>query len=419
MASRRPFLVSGARSASIDDAAEPTDVRTIRLRRLQSVVREGLRPGARLDAAALGLFGITRLDGFLTDDENRDVLLFGQVDRRFPALRLEDLITAMRNVWLSASDPACSIDPEPADLAALMEILGAGRSATSPQQMRALIDRVVKACRRPQRVSVFGVPRSTSFAHTMVRADYHMKQVAAGVVPHPSGQRSFKDLGFDALAGAARRTCTSAEQTSVMARFWFYPDTPSYERAEGIFAIRELEIRLLTEEEHLRANGQREQTGRSHPAAAQFARDFTASYRQAARQAPVYAELRGLYRAVAMAIFLHRDEALERAGLDVDLWLRDYPQERAGTPATVEGVGVVKEEQLTCNTPRGTLTGAIWMPMCGGVGVSRAVVGDRARVARGNASLAEVPRRVLGAEPKPGRSLHWDVRLPSFRGEHF
>ena len=411
-----PLLLSLPRRTAASAEVE-TETRTIRLRPLQKLVRDGLRPGGQLDRSALGLFEMTRIDGFIVDEKNRDVLLFGQVDRRFPGLQLADLVTAMRNVWLSDVDPACSIDPRQEDLAAAMKILGEGRSAANAGQMKGILDRAMTICRQPQRVSIYGVPRASTFAETMVRADYHMKQVAAGAVPHPVGHRSFKELGFDWMRAEAQRNCGRAAQAPVMARFWFYPAVPSYEQAEAIFAIRDIGVRLLTEEEHLTASGQRVQTGQGHPVAEKFGRDFSASYGEAARKEPIYAELRTLYRMVALGIFLRRKQVLEQTGLDLDLWLHDYPVERAKTPERLAGVAVVQEGQMSCTSPRGTMVGAIWMPMCGGVGMAKAILGDSSRVAAGGSGLAEMVQRALRAEPKPGQSSFWDVRLPGLRLE--
>src|SRR3954462_2305029 len=112
-----PFLLPLSSPIAWGSSVTETQTRVIRLRPLQKLVHDSLRSG-RLDRSALTLFGITRLDGFVVDEKNRDVLLFGQVARRFPTLHLADLITAMRNVWLSPQeDPACSIDPRQEDLA--------------------------------------------------------------------------------------------------------------------------------------------------------------------------------------------------------------------------------------------------------------------------------------------------------------
>jgi hypothetical protein len=414
--SRRHFLLGLAAAPFLATAAQPggTETRTIRLRALQKLVREGLKPGGRLASSALGLFEMTRIDGFVVDSKNRDVLLFGQVDRRFPGLRLGDLVTAMRNVWLSRPDPACSIDPRQEDLAAVMSILGERRSAAGPGSMQGILDRAMTRCRRPQRVSVFGVPRTSHFAQTIVQADYHMKQVAAGILPHPAGQRSFKDLGFAWMSAAAQRNCGGSAQAPVAARFWFYPAVPAYEQAEGVFAIRDVGVRLLTEEEHVKTSGQRVQTGRGHPVAEEFRRDFSAYYREAARKEAVYAELRTLYRMVALALFLQRTQALERMGLDLRLWLQDYPEDRIQTPQELAGVAVVAEGEIRCSTSQGTRVGSIWMPLCGGVQMAKSILGDAARVEAGGSRLAEAIRSVLRVEPKPGQSPCWDSLLPGF-----
>jgi len=412
-----PFLLPLSSPIAWGSSVTETQTRVIRLRPLQKLVHDSLRSG-RLDRSALTLFGITRLDGFVVDEKNRDVLLFGQVDRRFPTLHLADLITAMRNVWLSPQeDPACSIDPRQEDLATVMKVVAEQGAASDARQMNGILKNLMTVCQRPNQVSIFGVPRTSLFAQTMVQADYHMKQVAAGIIPHPTGQKSFKDLGFAWMAAQAKRECGRVAQAPVVARFWFYPATPSYEQAQDIFAIKEVEVCLLTEEEHLKASGQRVQTGQSHPVADQFRRDFTSSYREAARKEAVFAELRNLYRFVALSIFLQKEKTFENAGLDLNFWLHEYPDERVATPEKLAGIAVVEKGQITCTSSRGTMAGILAMPMCGGVGVSKAILGDPSRVAAGGSRLEEMTKQALRLEPTPGHSLFWEARLPGIRFE--
>lgn len=259
---------------------------------------------------------------------------------------------------------------------------------------------------------MFGIPFTSAFVRTLVSADYRMKQVAAGTVAHPAGRKSFRDLGFEWMAAQMRARCDAAvSQPSVMARFWFHPTPPEYEEARNIFSFKSVGVQLLTEEEHLTASGHRVQTGHGHPTADAFRQDFTMHYRQAAVTDGVYAELRSCYRFIALSLFLKRRRALERSGADLEFWLRRLHQERANVPPAVAGVFAIKEDAIECSSAQGPMQGTIWMPMCGGVLVSRGVLDDESRIARGSPTLEAAVRKVLAAEPMPGRSLQWDVRL--------
>jgi hypothetical protein len=222
------------------------------------------------------MFGLTRIDAFIVDEKNQDCLLVGEVDRRFPELHLEDCVTALRNVWLSPVDPACSIDPHQEDLAGFMGIVEESGRATSPEQIQRLLNRMMEVGRRPRHVSVFGVPFQSRFAQGLVEADYHMKKVASGIIPHPAGLKSFREIAFSWMVAQAKQSCgTALSQPPMMTRFWFHPAPPTYEEARDIFFFKQVGVQLLTEEEHLTATGQRIQTGQAHPSAEAFRRDFT------------------------------------------------------------------------------------------------------------------------------------------------
>ena len=99
---------------------------------------------------------LVRINGFILLPQQKDILLLGTSDPQAPALDLDDLIIAVRAVWKEHNTPACSLDPDPDDMAA-------GRAG-------------------PQRVRLLGVPRDSGFAKTMLDADYDMKRITSGAV---------------------------------------------------------------------------------------------------------------------------------------------------------------------------------------------------------------------------------------------
>ena len=390
-----------------------------RLRELQKRVRGSLQSGAKFDRSVLTLFGLTRIDGFMVDEPNRDCIIFGQIDKRFPPLQLDDFVTALRNVWSSSVDPGCSINPREEDMASLMRILGEGGRATTREQIQGILNRALEVCRRPHKVSVFGIPFTSNFALTMVNADFHMKKVAAGTIAHPAGFKSFHDLSFDWMVAQAKRNCGMAlSQPSIMARFWFHPAPPDYEEDKTIFAFKNVGVQLLTEEEHLLTSGQRVQAGRGHPSAETFREDFTNHYREAARKEGVYAELRSCYRLIALGVWLKKRRVFERTGLDLDLWLHAFPQDDVEVPETVSGISTLKQDAITCLGSLGRREGPVWMPTCGGVAVSRSVLGGDSRVVKGTGALERFTH-VVDAEPTRGRTLAWRFPRREMKLEQF
>jgi len=66
---------------------------TCRKREVKNSLREGHRRGFHL-------CGITRIDGYVIDKENHDIILIGETDPKLPTLYLDDFVVALRNVWL-------------------------------------------------------------------------------------------------------------------------------------------------------------------------------------------------------------------------------------------------------------------------------------------------------------------------------
>ncbi|MCJ7645575.1 hypothetical protein MUO65_01510 [bacterium] len=52
----------------------------------------------------LKLCGLTRIEGYILDEPNNDLILFGEVDTKSPPLHTENLIIALRNTWLKYAE---------------------------------------------------------------------------------------------------------------------------------------------------------------------------------------------------------------------------------------------------------------------------------------------------------------------------
>ena len=141
--------------------------------------------GLCTDEALSKLAGLTRLDGFVLDPANRDVLLVGAVEKGKPALHAADFIVALRSAAFKYVDsqrrysyPGCSIDPDPQTMKKLLKLSGTLMSGEDSDEMRAR-EAWDKTCQLPQEVRVVGLSHDSRarVAAVYVSADYDMKRI--------------------------------------------------------------------------------------------------------------------------------------------------------------------------------------------------------------------------------------------------
>ena len=102
-------------SAQQPDWSQFTSGRAFSLRVAQEVLQEGgSDPSRQRELNTLG--GITLLQGYVLDPENRDVILFGKPDPALPELQLQDFLVAYRNADLQYAElrgtPATTRSPD-------------------------------------------------------------------------------------------------------------------------------------------------------------------------------------------------------------------------------------------------------------------------------------------------------------------
>ncbi|MDC1288237.1 DUF1598 domain-containing protein, partial [Gammaproteobacteria bacterium] len=174
-------------SLSHAGAVLPEHGRALSMRVLQERLQtcQGSTP---CEAEVTHLANLKRIDGFVIDRENNDLVLIGQVDPTWPKLHLDDLVTALRSAWhryakregntLYLSSPGVSIDPQPEVIARLQQISQfLNSSNTDTVRDQGLAD-WHQACHLPQKVRVEGIPFHTRSAATMLHVDYDLKRIA-------------------------------------------------------------------------------------------------------------------------------------------------------------------------------------------------------------------------------------------------
>lgn len=327
----------------------------------------------------LHLAGLTKITGYVVDDENRDLILIGNVDEKSPPLYLDDFVVALRNAWLKYaklkgntyyySNPGCSIDPDPKVLSELNEVADKIFSHSRPEAVQDNLHQWNQICRQPQKVRILGIPFNTRFSKVMVEADYFMKRLVDGSVKTGvSGFKSLTDMTLDVIRDDISNNQPVSIPLSTLNRFWFYPDENSYLEDEGIVLIRKSEIKLLTEEEYQTSRGSVLGTGRPNPLAEEFARCFTAKYTDIAAKEHIYSELESLFRIVMITKMMKSGEGMLSA-IDLDFLLNRYQVNYIKVNRVLPGIANVKKYTQRNETGRGYMELYFWLPSCGGVSI--------------------------------------------------
>lgn len=320
--------------------------RAVSMRVLQSKLKSG-QPGE-----AATLCGLTRVTGYVVDQKSRDIILVGEVDPKLPRLYAEDLVTALKNVNMVYartvgnmryySPPGCSIDPNPKVIQQVREVLNRLSSTRDINARKQGIAEFESVGSQPQNVRVMGVPFNSRFASVMVDADYYMKRLSNGS----------EALGIDRFESVmdmrmrlwqANQNDREAQSVFSVSRLWFSPGESSYTDDGEAVTLNECRVQLLTEEEFVKSTGELSGTGRPDPLAQAFARGFTDCYQEIASARPIYRELEGLYRFVALAGIMSDRKATSAAGLDLGYLIGEYGAPRVSVSHALNGITRVQE----------------------------------------------------------------------------
>jgi hypothetical protein len=264
-------------------------------------------------------------------------------------------------------------------------------------------------CRSPQTVSVLGIPFDTHFAQVMVRADYDMKRLV-------DGTDSLTIQGFSSLADIAMAKAKNeiiqdkplSIPVSSMNRFWFYPGENAYVQDQGIIIIMQSPVTLLTEAEYLGQGRKIAGTGLADPLAFEFTRSFTSRYAEVCLLRPVYKELENLFRFVALARIIKTKSAVTESGVDLGYFLDRFQVPSTPVSRQLAGRSHVRNFSHRKEMSGGYAIKQLWMPSCGGVGIS-IDVSDKNFIMDSSGKLGDLKSEVLTARPSSS-ALYWDFR---------
>lgn len=388
-------------------------------RRLEALRAMGQPPEEAMDVLA----GVYDLKYLFVYPETGDVVLAGpagdwtvdasgrrlNVDTGQSVLRLDDLVTMLRNAYRHGGRFGCSITPRKENLAAAQAFLA--ESAKTPiasdrQRERWMAD--LRSTLGLQDIDVYGVDPRSRTGRILVEADYHMKLIGMGLEDGVLGVVSY----LDALAA---RPPEEAAEMDVL-RWWFtlnYDAIATTESRDG-FEIRGPGVQVLSENELLDATGERIHTGGSSELNSEFARSFTKNYDALARKYPVYGELRNIFDLALAASILRAEDLPGQVGWEMGYFLPPksaggattewtYPVALGPAPTQVESI----VHQKVVETRQGKTKRIV-------TGVSGGVAADTSRLVARKAIQIDEQSRIghdrYGAAPEklPPDSWWWD-----------
>jgi hypothetical protein len=360
---------------------------------------------------------MTHVTGFVIDFPNHNIVLFGTRTARAAPLRVDDAVVALRNAErkyevrqsnvLLYSDPGLSIDPDPAVLHKLHQIMAIEDVGTAAR------DRHLAAwcttCELPQTVRSMGVPHDTHFVSVMFSADYLLKRVSSGTASIV-GLDSLSELTMQRAIDVAMEPSAHDVAIGGLNRFWFTPGATEYSADGATVVLGRADVILRNEAQQLTRAGGIRARGSADPLAQAFACAFSKSYETLAGPDtgyPIFRELENLFRWVALFRIFVDTHAFDQAGYVPDFLLDGYVVPRVPVPHSVKGVAAVRKWDHT-DTDAGVKT-SLALSSCGGVALEYNDENMRT-VPDENRQLPGINAGVFASRPaRP--VVWWDVRM--------
>ncbi|MFO0916288.1 MAG: DUF1598 domain-containing protein [Pirellulales bacterium] len=394
-------------SSGSASAQRPSAMRVVSLARLEAACQELADKGEPPTDDMLVLAGLERIDRVWIDAEGNDVWISGPASpwartsrgwvvtesHRRPALRLEMLIEALRDVAIGGGRWICSINPRPEGLQEVQTVLTRYQSRPLKPGGR---DDWLKSLRQAvgdQDVEFQGVDTDSRVAHVLLGADHHMKQIGIGLADGGPDVPSYLDL--------LRQEKTRPASMNVL-RWWFSfaPQSVRCSTDRRVYQLNEHPAQVLSENQLLTEAGQRVPTGDSEPLNRKFAENFSRHLPELGRHYPIYAELENVYQFALLAAIIRQARSERLIDWSVRWWGDEQQCEipRQAAPETVPSIVNAR------NVDRRTLV----------AGVSGGVMIDAAAEVRKAQPMANVKFASIGQSEGPAdrSAWWWDVTVP-------
>ena len=283
----------------------------------------------------------------------------------------------------------CSLDPNNQGILEAQKFLSdpsvIGRLGRTPQVVADQLKAKVGA----HAVNVFGIDPTSQTALAMVDADEHMKRVGLGLEMTSPRIKTY----FDHLDRAGKAP------TQSLIRWWFAynPATINTSAANDLFELPENVVAVMSEQQWVNAQGNRQATGANDAAADAFAEEMTAKFRQLCATEPAYARLEGIFElGLALQISIEASKQPSLAEWFPNLAYRDRTA-AAGNQAPKSVEGVTAWDRLK----NGTVVAVI----SGGVKIEPAAVAGRANWQ--SKSLERPTALAAATSPNAGATQWW------------
>jgi hypothetical protein len=258
------------------------------------------------------MFGMSWLEGYVIDKENKDIVIVGKCLDSKPVYHAEDIIINLQNVLDSSTAPYCSLDPNAADILKFSKMI----DESNLEEFEKNVDTYKNAVGE-QKVVVGGVPLNSRHAAIMIYADYDMKKISQGLLK-VNGIRSSLDIAFEKSSDKSRNS-------SSMSRYWLHikedkigKSFPNFNYSEGIVFINECPVVVLTERQMIDAEGNLKDNKQvSDGNAGIFAKEMSENYDTLTVQNHWFAELENIFRLQACFRALAFKNEIANSGIDI------------------------------------------------------------------------------------------------------
>lgn len=339
--------------------------------------------------------GLQRIDYFIVDKENQDILIVGPAEgfgpnpqgqivgatTGRPPLQLDDLVVALRSAFSGQREIGVTIDPTEENMASLQNYIRRNSNAVSTAAAQRRYRTMGKVLGN-QVISIWGVPADSHFAVALTEADLRMKRISLGL--EPSGSRKVRS-----------QLSMLVPQGNSLQRWWFMPYyKPLGVNAEKtIFEIKGQRAQLMAQEEIAGPDGQRQDAAFTRQTTQKFAQQFTEHFEELAYANPTFAQLQSLYDLSLISVLARENWPFEDRATGLETLLQDdrLPLETYPVPK------FVPSSATYIKSSRGLLLGLI-----GGVTI------NMNRVVSQTESKAELTPTVF--EKKTGeKGLWWNI----------
>jgi len=305
------------------DLSQYSPLRKVSLPRLEAACESYARDRTHVSSEMQFLAGLQRIDYVFVYPAEKDIVIAGPAEGYIidgagraignstgrPALRLDDLMVALRSLERGGGPIRCSIDPQDANMARLQAFAARNSAPASFEEARLQFDQMADVLGM-QNISLSGIPVESHFAELLVEADVRMKRLSVGV-------DTIAVKGFHSHLSMVGPGANSVE------RWWFTPLYDAFTRsADGLaFEISGQRVQLESQDELVSSSGQRSSAPFTRVTTQKFSKQFTDKYPEIAKAAPVFAELQSLFDLSILAALIKKERLDRKVNWPMSLFL--------------------------------------------------------------------------------------------------